>query len=669
MPKVNARKVLEEVLGQLTNVTEEGDEYRAICPAHNDHNPSLSIRLSGNRILIHCFAGCSTESILQAIGLEMRKLFERDDPDAELAKKERDRITWDIKDEVGKVVANHIRVDYDDGSKSCFWMTDGQSGLNGFKTEDLPLYGLQWINNQSDKDIILVEGEKAADALHNAEYRVFGTVTGASGCPSSNSLKPLVNSNKRILLWPDNDATGKDHMGKIAERLHSMGAEISVIEWPDAPEKGDAFDYLNTNGDVNVLLESARKWEPPSKDIIATDFNVIEKRIPLLTGNSITLRAEGVRKKQKGIHATVSVYFDNTRIAYDTFNTVRDRERGNLARSSKEQLPAGIKGVCNETIFKREIDQFATEISSMLIEQQIGKPMEGIMMPITMINPYLIKGGGTILFGPPGKGKSHMLMLMAVSIDAGANSLWSVTKSKVLFINLERSEESMKRRLATVNKVLGLDESRSLLFLNAKGMALNEVAEAARATVERYGVEVILLDSISRSGMGDLTENTSANKIIDILNGTVESWIAIAHTPRNDSNHVYGSIHFEAGADIMVRLKSENNDDELEIFLKIVKANDIPAGISRKYFLEFGNDGLESVRDGGLIEFPEINMTGKTQVKQAVDEYLDEVGECTATQAANNTGFSRSQISKLFNHHNGFEKSRKEGKDQYYKKT
>src|SRR5215510_1210346 len=53
-----------------------GNSWQARCPAHDDKTPSLSIRQSdeGN-ICLRCFAGCSTQSIVTALGLEMSDLF------------------------------------------------------------------------------------------------------------------------------------------------------------------------------------------------------------------------------------------------------------------------------------------------------------------------------------------------------------------------------------------------------------------------------------------------------------------------------------------------------------------------------------------------------------------------------------------------------------------
>jgi len=46
------------------------------CPAHEDRLPSLAITEAGDKVLIHCFAGCSPLEILESVGLEIGDLFE-----------------------------------------------------------------------------------------------------------------------------------------------------------------------------------------------------------------------------------------------------------------------------------------------------------------------------------------------------------------------------------------------------------------------------------------------------------------------------------------------------------------------------------------------------------------------------------------------------------------
>lgn len=48
----------------------------ACCPAHEDKNPSMTVReLEDGRVLVHCFGGCEVEQILGAVGLTFDALF------------------------------------------------------------------------------------------------------------------------------------------------------------------------------------------------------------------------------------------------------------------------------------------------------------------------------------------------------------------------------------------------------------------------------------------------------------------------------------------------------------------------------------------------------------------------------------------------------------------
>jgi len=67
---------LSELVERLDKVKGKEGRYTASCPAHEDKSPSLALReLSDGRILMHCFGGCSTVSVLDAMGLTMTDLF------------------------------------------------------------------------------------------------------------------------------------------------------------------------------------------------------------------------------------------------------------------------------------------------------------------------------------------------------------------------------------------------------------------------------------------------------------------------------------------------------------------------------------------------------------------------------------------------------------------
>ncbi len=68
---------VEEVLDRLEGVRESNGSWKALCPAHDDREPSLSVSESNEgKAILHCFTGCDTEEIVAELGLEMKDLFQ-----------------------------------------------------------------------------------------------------------------------------------------------------------------------------------------------------------------------------------------------------------------------------------------------------------------------------------------------------------------------------------------------------------------------------------------------------------------------------------------------------------------------------------------------------------------------------------------------------------------
>jgi hypothetical protein len=79
------------VLDRLEKVRRSGRNHTALCPAHDDRGPSLSVTEGDDgRVLLFCHAGCSVDQIASALRLELRELFPpRGDTESSLAKPER----------------------------------------------------------------------------------------------------------------------------------------------------------------------------------------------------------------------------------------------------------------------------------------------------------------------------------------------------------------------------------------------------------------------------------------------------------------------------------------------------------------------------------------------------------------------------------------------------
>lgn len=169
---------------------------------------------------------------------------------------------YEIRDGSGALVALHERREHRDGTKSFTWrQPDGSPGLAGTPVAALPLYGIERLNGTPT--VIVVEGEKAADALLEIGVQAVGTVTGASATPGAIPLAEL--TGRRVHVWPDNDDVGHKHMQRVAAGLVDIAAAVSMIDWSDAPAHGDAADFLAAGGtrrDVEALVDRARPVPP-----------------------------------------------------------------------------------------------------------------------------------------------------------------------------------------------------------------------------------------------------------------------------------------------------------------------------------------------------------------------------------------------------------------------
>lgn len=186
-------------------------------------------------------------------------------------------------------------------------------------------------------------------------------------------------------------------------------------------------------------------------------------------------------------------------------------------------------------------------------------------------------------------------------------------------------------------------------MMNARGKSLADVEDGIANAVDREGVQVGFLDSISRAGYGDLIDNRVANQTIDIMNGLFPSWVGIAHSPRNDATHMFGSMHFEAGADIIVQLLTEYQDNRIGVGLQVVKANDMKRPPLGSVGYEFDEFGVSRIWRPMTSDFPELLALKAASggLTEEIRLFLLGNGEAWADDIAKAIAHSRGSVAKL----------------------
>ena len=652
-------KTLDEFLNLFPDKPRQRIEggYNVLCPAHADRNPSLSIVEKGGRFLLYCQAGCPTEKVVASLGLEMAELFTKTTEKKIVA-------TYDYKDENNNFLFQVVRYEpksfaqrHRNGKGDWVWNLTGVRRV---------LYHLPEII-QEPGTIYFTEGEQDADCLW--EWGQVAT-TSPGGANSWNPEYANYLIGKRVVLIPDKDKAGYDYARSIIKTLQNKAREIKCIILPDDNVK-DISDWIAAGNDiqglpsleqdVSVLLDPERPHYQQEEDSIIWRKNI--------KGQYIVFKAQNLRSEKSGIHARVSIFCDYSPLAWSLFNIERSEDRVRLSNLAYSQLQTE---TYSKEDMRRDLDIFCAGLWDFTLALHIPELTYGdeTLKPIRfLLKPYIVESGGTILFAPAGRGKSNTALIWAVSINTGTNKYWVVEKTPTLFINLERSKESVRRRLALVNKVLGLPVNKPLLILNARGKSLSEIMPACQKTIKKYNIGFIVLDSISRAGYGDLTENRPVNAIIDSLSSLCDSWLALAHTPRSDETHIFGGVHFEAGADIVIQLSSEiTKAGTLGLGFEITKSNDTPRAPQSIWAMEFDEQGLTELRHGKSNEFLEIEGKSKRSMLDTVTDWLQDrdSGDATATEIADELGYNRVNISSMLNKSEQFIKTRNIGRKQYY---
>ncbi|MHC1726878.1 MAG: phage/plasmid primase, P4 family [Syntrophobacteraceae bacterium] len=235
-----------ELLSALNNVQQRGDSYQAQCPAHEDVKASLSIGTGKDgRILLHCHAGCTPESILAAVGLKWDVVF----PDSPPAKKAKPTIqaVYDYTDAGGQLLFQTVRFFPKDFRQR---QPDGKGGwVWNLKGITQTLYRLPEVLKA--QTVFIAEGEKDADNLAGLGLTATTSAMGAGKWKAhyNQSLR-----GKKVAIVPDNDEPGRKHAQSIAAGLLGVAEAVKILDLPDLKAKGDVSDWIDNGGSKDALL-------------------------------------------------------------------------------------------------------------------------------------------------------------------------------------------------------------------------------------------------------------------------------------------------------------------------------------------------------------------------------------------------------------------------------
>lgn len=149
-----------------------------------------------------------------------------------------------------------IPLTYRQDNKGAGWRWKGLTG-NTLR----PLYGLDSLAAKPEATVLIVEGEKAADAARQLLPDVVSiTWMGGTAATLKADWSPL--KDRRVIIWPDHDQPGHKAASDLRKHLTGIVSELTQIIPPD--DKPEGWDIADATPEEAIKLLSDAKTTSPA---------------------------------------------------------------------------------------------------------------------------------------------------------------------------------------------------------------------------------------------------------------------------------------------------------------------------------------------------------------------------------------------------------------------
>jgi putative DNA primase/helicase len=307
---LKARTDIVAVVGSYVQLRKRGAEYVGLCPFHADNNPSFWV--SPAKKFCHCFVCDANHDVISFVremdgldfqaacaklgaenwkpvnGIKHEKAAVKAErvsskppdpapPDMTLRGLGTPSVQWEYKDAGGELLFYVCRYEEGEGKKQfrawTWGVRDGEEAKWACAHWDRgsrPLYGLDRLARRPEAPVLVVEGEKAADAAQKLLPQ-YVAITWPGGAQAWKHADWSPVRGRRVDLWPDNDKAGRDAMEGVRGLIStSAGLDCygKIIDPRGIEEGGDAADW--PGGDIMPWLKERATWyrekgphEPP----------------------------------------------------------------------------------------------------------------------------------------------------------------------------------------------------------------------------------------------------------------------------------------------------------------------------------------------------------------------------------------------------------------------
>lgn len=309
-----ARAAIVAVISRyVPALKKNGIDYHACCPFHDEKSPSFTV--SEDKEFFHCFgcgaSGSTIDFIMKIENCDFQTAVEKINGSITVEPAPRKKpapqpwqqigyqpaglpepeiihpmhgapsAKWAYQTPDGEIIGYTCRYDKPDGKKDVLpftWCKHIETGAEQFRWKGFsmprPLYGLETINNRPAHPILIVEGEKTADAAR-VILPNFNVITWSGGAQASGKHDWSPVHGRSITIWPDGDEPGINAAHEIYQALKNHCENIRLVP----PPFMDGWDLADVTPDFDPKAY-AKKSALPASEYFAPAHTVIEHTEP-----------------------------------------------------------------------------------------------------------------------------------------------------------------------------------------------------------------------------------------------------------------------------------------------------------------------------------------------------------------------------------------------------
>lgn len=285
------------------------------------------------------------------------------------------------------------------------------------------------------------------------------------------------------------------------------------------------------------------------------------------------------------------------------------------------------------------------------VVQLVPRPDEDLPF---LIEPLLMEGNITLVYGPGGSGKSLLALWLAILAENGtawdADSLKVARQTTALYLDWETDQEILERRLGRL--AVMLPDARRFPLYRRCILPISEDEENIALAVAENNVGLLIIDSAGMASAGDILSAEAAIRFFGSLRRILAaspraSALVLTHVAKGEKNtdrrSPIGSVYFEniPRAVWELRALSDDHGDSVDIILRCAKANEMAKPRPLGFRVVFGN-GFISISPSRPPEVLDEAAASAAMIIEALSK-----GPLSPGQIAEITGLPASSVRVL----------------------